>query len=142
MSPNELLNSIDRDALRNQVRASKPVPNFLIDNFLKPDFAQRVAEAFPPYEQALAVGRSFQAVNEKGKVQVTESSRFPEPIRQLNEVLASPEVLDLMSYALSCLPTPRSWGAACIKRLPAATSTCTSTSIFSRSGSGIVGPTS
>lgn len=100
MSPNELLNPIDRDALRNQVRASKPVPNFVIDNFLKPDFAQRVAEAFPPYEQALAVGRSFQAVNEKGKVQVTDSSQFPEPICQLNEVLAAPEVLELMSYAL------------------------------------------
>ncbi len=82
------------------MRASKPVPNFLIDHFLKDDFAQRVAEAFPPYEQALAVGRSFRAVNEKGKVQVTDSSQFPEPIRELNELLASREVLDLLSYAL------------------------------------------
>ncbi len=100
MSPNDLLNPIDRDALRANVRASKPVPNFVIDNFLKPDFAQRVAEAFPPYEQARAVGRSFQAVNEKGKVQVTDSAQFPEPIRQLNDLLASPELLALLSYAL------------------------------------------
>jgi Rps23 Pro-64 3,4-dihydroxylase Tpa1-like proline 4-hydroxylase len=100
MSPSDLLNPIDWDALRAQVRASKPVPNFLIDRFLKDDFAQRVAEAFPPYEQALAVGRSFQAVNERGKVQVTDASQFPQPIRELNEVLASREVLDLLSYAL------------------------------------------
>jgi Rps23 Pro-64 3,4-dihydroxylase Tpa1-like proline 4-hydroxylase len=100
MSPSELLNPIDADALRSQVRASKPVPNFVIDRFLKDDFAQRVAEAFPPYAQALAVGRSFQAVNEKGKVQVTDSSRFPEPIRQLNELLASRELLELLSHAL------------------------------------------
>jgi 2OG-Fe(II) oxygenase superfamily len=100
MSPSDLLNPIDQDALRAHVRKSKPVPNFVIDNFLKPDFAQRVAEAFPPYQQALAVGRSFQAVNEKGKVQVTDSAQFPEPIRQLNELLAAPELLGLLSYAL------------------------------------------
>ena len=85
----DFLNPIDRDALRNQVRCSTPVPNFLIDNFLRQDFAERVVDAFPPYEQAIAVGRSFRAVNEKGKVQVTDSSRFPEPIRQLNHVLAA-----------------------------------------------------
>jgi Rps23 Pro-64 3,4-dihydroxylase Tpa1-like proline 4-hydroxylase len=100
MSPSDLLNPIDRDALRAQVRASKPVPNFLIDRFLKDDFAERVAAAFPPYEQALAVGRSFRAVNEKGKVQVTDSAKFAEPIRQLNELLASREMLELLSYAL------------------------------------------
>jgi Rps23 Pro-64 3,4-dihydroxylase Tpa1-like proline 4-hydroxylase len=100
MSPSDLLNPIDRDALRAQVRASKPVPNFLIDRFLTDDFAERVAEAFPPYEQALAVGRSFRAVNEKGKVQVTDSAKFAGPIRQLNELLASREMLELLSYAL------------------------------------------
>ncbi len=100
MSPSDLLNPIDREALRAKVRKSKPVPNFVIDNFLEPDFAQRVAEAFPPYQQALAVGRSFQAVNEKGKVQVTDSAQFPEPIRQLNDLLAAPELLGMLSYAL------------------------------------------
>jgi len=100
MSPNDLLNPIDREALRAHVRTSKPVPNLVIDNFLKSDFAQRVAEAFPPYQQAMAVGRSFQAVNEKGKVQVTDSAQFPEPIRQLNDLLAAPELLDLISDAL------------------------------------------
>jgi hypothetical protein len=100
MSPNDLLNPIDRDELRDRVRKSKPVPNFVIDNFLKVDFAQRAADSFPPYEQALAVGRSFQAVNERGKVQVTDSSQFPPAIRELNELLASPEFLSLLSHAL------------------------------------------
>lgn len=100
----DFLNPIDRDALRNQVRCSTPVPNFLIDNFLRQDFAERVVDAFPPYEQAIAVGRSFRAVNEKGKVQVTDSSCFPEPIRQLNHVLASPEFCELISHALG-IPT-------------------------------------
>jgi Rps23 Pro-64 3,4-dihydroxylase Tpa1-like proline 4-hydroxylase len=104
LNPGDFLNPIDRDALRDQVRRSTPVPNFLIDNFLRPDFAERVADAFPPYEEAIAVGRSFRAVNEKGKVQVTDSTQFPEPIRQLNQLLASQEFCELMSYALG-VPT-------------------------------------
>src|SRR5580693_9714927 len=96
----DFLNPIDRDQLRDQVRRSTPVPNFLIDNFLRPEFAAKVADAYPPYEEAIAVGRSFRAVNEKGKVQVTDSNRFPEPIRQLNHVLASPEFCELISHAL------------------------------------------
>jgi hypothetical protein len=76
----------------------------LIDNFLRPDFAERVADAFPSYEEAIAVGRSFRAVNEKGKVQVTDSARFPEPIRQLNQLLASQEFCEIMSHALG-VPT-------------------------------------
>lgn len=94
------LDPIDRDQLRDQVRRSTPVPNFLIDNFLRPEFAAKVADAFPPYEEAIAVGRSFRAVNEKGKVQVTDATRFPEPIRQLNHILASPEFCELISHAL------------------------------------------
>ena len=96
----EFLNPIDREALREQVRRSTPVPNFLIDNFLRPEFAERVLAAYPPYEEAIAVGRSFSAVNEKGKVQVTDAARFPEPIQQLNHVLASPEFCEVISYAL------------------------------------------
>jgi len=100
LSLSEFLNPIDRDALRDQVRRSTPVPNFVIDNFLRQEFAEGVADAFPPYEEAIAVGRSFRAVNEKGKVQVTDSSRFSEPIRELNHVLSSPGFCELISHAL------------------------------------------
>jgi hypothetical protein len=92
------INPIDRDALRERVRTATPVPNFCVDNFLEEAFAERVLAAYPSYEEATRVGRSFNAVNEKGKVQVTDSSTFAEPIAELNRVLASPEFLDLLSY--------------------------------------------
>jgi hypothetical protein len=91
------INPIDRDALRDRTRSATPVPNFCIDNFLEESFANRVADAYPTFEDAVKVGRSFSAVNEKGKVQVTDSSKFAEPIAELNRTLASPEFLDLLS---------------------------------------------
>jgi hypothetical protein len=93
------INPIDRSALREKVRASRPVPNFCIDNFLEAGFAERVLAAYPSYEEATRVGRSFHAVNEKGKVQVTDASSFPEPIAELNRALAGPEFLGLLSHA-------------------------------------------
>jgi 2OG-Fe(II) oxygenase superfamily len=93
-----LINPIDRDALRTQIRQSKPVPNFKIDNFLDEEFANRVLAAFPTFEEALKVGRTFQAVNENKKVQLTDASLFAEPVAQLNQALAAPEFLELLSY--------------------------------------------
>jgi hypothetical protein len=92
------ISPIDRDALRERVRTATPVPNFCIDNFLEQSFAERGLAAFPTYEESTKVGRSFHAVNEKGKVQVTDSSTFAEPIAELNRVLASPDFLGLLSY--------------------------------------------
>jgi Rps23 Pro-64 3,4-dihydroxylase Tpa1-like proline 4-hydroxylase len=91
------INPIDRDALRESVRTSRPVHNFCIDNFLEESFADRVLAAFPSFEDATKVGQSFAAVNEKRKVQVTDSSTFAEPIAELNRTLAAPEFLDLLA---------------------------------------------
>jgi Rps23 Pro-64 3,4-dihydroxylase Tpa1-like proline 4-hydroxylase len=91
------INPIDRDQLRMQVRTAVPVKNFCIDNFLDESFAESVLAAYPSFEEALKVGRSFAAVNEKKKVQVTDSSTFAEPIAELNRELASPEFLGLIS---------------------------------------------
>jgi hypothetical protein len=91
------INPIDRDSLRDRVRTAQPVPNFCIDNFLEESFANQVLSAYPSFEEATKVGRSFSAVNEKGKVQVTDSSSFAEPIAELNRTLASPEFLELLS---------------------------------------------
>lgn len=98
MSPPAPIRPIDPDALRASVRAATPFPNFCIDNFLDDEFADRVLDAFPSYEEALKVGTSFAAVNEKKKVQVTDSRRFAEPVAELNRVLASPPFLELLSY--------------------------------------------
>jgi hypothetical protein len=95
-----IINPVDRDALRAQVRQARPFPHFKIDNFLDDEFAGRVVAAFPSYEEAVKVGRSFTAVNEKKKVQLTDASLFAEPIAQLNYALACPEFLELLSYVM------------------------------------------
>ena len=103
------INPIDRDALRERVRASTPVPNFCLDEFLDRSFAGRVLSAYPTYEEAMKLGRSFAAVNEKGKVQVTDSSAFAEPVAELNRHLASPEFRETLSYVFDIpdlLPDP------------------------------------
>lgn len=92
------INPIDKEALRERTKAATPVPNFCLDNFLEESFAESVLAAFPTFEEATKVGRSFSAVNEKLKVQVTDSKTFAEPIAELNRTLASPEFLDVLSY--------------------------------------------
>ena len=92
------INPIDRDALRDRVRSSTPVPNFCIDNFLDADFAEHVLAAFPTYEEAAKIGKSFSAINERGKIQVTDASKFAEPIAELNMALAASEFREMLSY--------------------------------------------
>ncbi len=92
------VNPIDRDALREQVRGSKPVPNMCLDNFLDESFAESVLASYPSLEEAAKVGRSFKAVNERNKIQVTDSQKFAEPVAELSRALASPEFLGFMSY--------------------------------------------
>ena len=101
MSP---IRPIDREALRERVRNSKPVKNFCIDGFLDEAFADRVLGAFPSYEEAAKMGREFSAVNEKKKIQVTDASKFAEPIAELNAALASPEFRELLSYVFDMPP--------------------------------------
>jgi hypothetical protein len=92
-----LLNPIDRVALRDKVRVALPFPHFCIDDFLAPDFAEAVYESFPSFSEARAVGRQFTTVNEKKKIQITDSTKFPAPIARLNDLLASREFTDLMT---------------------------------------------
>jgi Rps23 Pro-64 3,4-dihydroxylase Tpa1-like proline 4-hydroxylase len=98
MLDTRLINPIDQDALRDQFRNAQPYPHFKIDNFLNEEFANSVLAAFPSYGDARAVGKEFKGVNEQGKVQVTNSALFAEPIQELNKVLASQEFLDLLSH--------------------------------------------
>lgn len=93
-----ITNPIDRNALRAQVLQATPFPFFSIDNFLQEEFADRVLAAFPSYQEAVRMGRTFATVNESRKVQVTDASRFAEPIAQLNQALATPEFVDLLSF--------------------------------------------
>ncbi len=93
-----VIKPIDRDALREKVRGATPFPSFCIDGFLDDAFAEQVLGSFPSFEEASKLGRSFSAVNEKGKIQITDSSKFAGPVAELNRALASPEFLELLSY--------------------------------------------
>jgi hypothetical protein len=94
----DLINPIDRDALRDQYQGASPVPWFKIDNFLKPEFATACADAFPTYDQVQKLGTTFTNVNEKGKFQVTDSSKFPTALKQMEELLNGRDFLDLIEH--------------------------------------------
>ena len=94
-----MINPIDQEGLRRQVRSVAPFPHCLIDNFLTADFAERVHDAFPSFAQALTMGRIFRTVNERNKLQINDPSRFNGPVAELNRMLASPTLLDTLSYA-------------------------------------------
>jgi hypothetical protein len=65
----------------------------IIENFLEPAAAQRVAAAYPTFEQAQKDGFSFNFVNEQRKVQVTDTAKFPAAVRELNDAISSPAFL-------------------------------------------------
>ena len=88
-----LINPLDRESLRNRFRTALPYPHMIIDNFLVPGAAEEIARSYPTFEQASAEGFVFNFVNEQRKVQITDSQKFPEPIRRLNEAISSPEFL-------------------------------------------------
>ena len=84
---------LDEPLLRRAYSAAEPFPSLMIDGFLAPEFAREVVAALPSFEKARSQGREFKAVNERGKVQVTQVEHFPPPIRALHDVFASPELL-------------------------------------------------
>ena len=93
-----MINHFDRDELRERVRVATPFPSFCIDNFLDEAFAERILGSFPDYGDALKIGMAFEAVNERNKVQVTDSSKFAGPVAELNRALAAPEFVEALSY--------------------------------------------
>jgi Rps23 Pro-64 3,4-dihydroxylase Tpa1-like proline 4-hydroxylase len=75
----------------SSVVTREPFPHFCMDNVLDPAFAEEVYDSFPSYHEAKLLGREFSAVNEKLKTQITDFRKFPAPIRELHDVLASKE---------------------------------------------------
>lgn len=93
-----VIQPIDRDALREQFQTAQPFPSFSIDGFLDPEFAMSVAKTYPTYACARTMGQEFSAVNERLKVQITDSAKFPAPVKTLSDALASPEFLADLEY--------------------------------------------
>jgi len=91
-----MMQSLDVDRLAREFQTAKPFPHVKIDGFLDEDFARAVAASYPSFDEANALGRQFEAVNEYRKIQITDAERFPEPVAQLNAMLASPEFLEAL----------------------------------------------
>ena len=88
----------DREALRQQFNAAVPFRFIKTDCFLEPLFATEVAAAYPSFEAAMKQGKTFTAVNERRKIQVTDSKLFPAPVAELNQALSSANFLSDLSY--------------------------------------------
>jgi hypothetical protein len=88
----------DRDALARTFRAARPFPFVAIDGFLPEEEARSIAASYPRFDHALGQGTSFDFVNERRKVQVTDSKKFPDPVRQLHEATSSPEFLSDLEH--------------------------------------------
>jgi 2-oxoglutarate-Fe(II)-dependent oxygenase superfamily protein len=88
---------LERDVLRKRFREAEPFPFVAIDGFLEPEFALEVARSYPTYQQAAKIGKSFQAVHEQRKTQVTDYALFPAPVQKLADALAAPELMATLS---------------------------------------------
>ena len=88
----------DRDALRREFDAAKPFRHFVIEELLEPAFAAEVAAAYPRLEDARAIGHEFSALNERRKIQITDSAKFPDPVARLHAAISSPEFLRDLEY--------------------------------------------
>lgn len=94
----DLVNPIDIEKFKQQVQQAEAFPHFCLDNFLKAEFAEEVYTAFPSYSDAQKVGREFKAVNEKRKIQITDSSLFPPAIKKLNDLLADETFVAMLRH--------------------------------------------
>jgi len=91
----DLINPINIKDLKEQLATVEPFPYFCIDNYLNEDFAEEIYQSFPSFQEAQQLGKEFSAINEKRKVQVTDSAKFPPAIKKLNELLASKEYVEM-----------------------------------------------
>jgi Rps23 Pro-64 3,4-dihydroxylase Tpa1-like proline 4-hydroxylase len=98
MEPKMEIKLYDREELRRQFNSAVPFRFVKIDNFLDPASAKEVAAAYPSFESAEEHGKTFTAVNERRKIQVTDASVYPAPVAQLNRLLASQEFLADLSH--------------------------------------------
>lgn len=87
----------DLEAARRRFAEAEPFPHIVFDHFLAEGFARRLSAAYPGFDEALTWGKSYAAAHENRKIQITESARFPDAVRELHEMLASDEFLAMMS---------------------------------------------
>jgi len=91
-----VINNQDWQNLREKFLNATPFPSICIDNFLSPEFALEVSRSYPKFSNALGQGLEFSTVNEKQKVQITESEKFPDPVKKLYQALAGEKFIHSM----------------------------------------------
>jgi 2OG-Fe(II) oxygenase superfamily len=93
-----MLQPLNREKLRAEFAAAKPFPYVKIDNFIDPAKAEAIETAYPSFERALSQGMAFSTVNERKKIQISDASKYPPPVAELNALLASKTFLNGLSY--------------------------------------------
>jgi hypothetical protein len=93
-----MLQPLDRDKLRQEFANAKPFPYVKIDNFIDTAKAATIAAVYPEFDVATSAGLTFSTVNERKKVQITDASKYPLPVAELNALLACPQFLADLSY--------------------------------------------
>lgn len=88
----DYVNPLDLEELARRYRAATPTHMLTMDSFLREDFAREVSESYPDYQSAQRRGREFKWVNERVKVQITDTTLMPEPVVTLNKVINSDEL--------------------------------------------------
>jgi len=91
-----VINNQDWPALKEKFLQATPFPSICIDNFLSPEFALELSRSYPNFSNAQNQGLEFSTVNEKGKIQITDPEKFPDPVKKLHEALASEEFITSM----------------------------------------------
>jgi len=92
-----LLGDHDFDELQKRYSSSSPYPWICIDNFLREDFADELANSYPSYSDASTLGREFKAINESRKIQIVDAEKYPNPVAKIHELFASDAWLEKVS---------------------------------------------
>jgi hypothetical protein len=93
-----MIQALNEEALHNAYINAKPYPHLKIENFLEEETAQEIASSYPSFDEALDRGTTFKTVNERKKIQITDSALFPDPILRLKNLLSSPQFLSKLSF--------------------------------------------
>jgi len=97
MSLLHLINPTSLKKFKAGIKNKEPFPHFSFDGFLDEDFANEIHNSFPSYEDSKLLGREFSSVNEKSKIQITDSAKFHPAIYKLHQLLTSQEFVDILS---------------------------------------------
>ena len=93
MTIDSRIKNMDVPALQSAFRTAEPFRWVAIDSLLDEEFVQRVSAAYPSFDESRKSGREFSAVNERRKVQITDSAQFPGAVHELHGALSAPQFL-------------------------------------------------